>query len=296
MRRRVVFGEVINDNGVDVIGPLRIIDPRRTRAAVAVVHPEGRLGARLQVRKLHPDKSLIEQRVVFLDVIGEQRLLVVGDKTNVAAIFLRLGETEISIVQTNQNCCGPDRIGDGRAGRGGIELDLLANGPVLVPPGSGVRCRRDEKQNDRAKAEREEMSESTRFVCMFMGRQFGKSEIGPEPKGDVRVERVRLDQIQERQAQIERAVEVIQQTKASAESNAGQGKTRSLPRQRVVKREHAAIGENVSAPVVALALGPGGQLRCPQFKRTEDAVVADRFRLQITAHSGEAAAGELLRC
>ena len=54
----------------------------------------------------------LSRPVVTLDVIGQQRLVILRHEADVAAILLGGGELEVAVVQPDQDDRGADRIGD----------------------------------------------------------------------------------------------------------------------------------------------------------------------------------------
>ena len=134
---------MIDQLRVGIVGALRIAG--RNRFLVARIEPDIGLGARLKVRHRDPDQRLAEQRVILLDVMLQRRLVVAGDEAQIAAVILGLTETEIPDMQPDQNRRGADRIGDVGAGRTGVDGDLLAQQPFVVPPRRGRR--RLQRQN-----------------------------------------------------------------------------------------------------------------------------------------------------
>ncbi|MNQ69695.1 hypothetical protein D3C85_843080 [compost metagenome] len=102
---------------------------------VAVVGVDGRGGARLQVRHVDPDQSLLLGGRPLLDVEGQRRAVVARHETQVRTVSLHVGEVEIAGVQADQ---------DGGAGhlarharRLGVQVDPGAIGVVRLPPARG---------------------------------------------------------------------------------------------------------------------------------------------------------------
>ena len=109
---RAFLGEMIDEHRVGVVSGLRVAGVFGLRAVVAVVKPETRLRAGLQVGNLHPDKRLAHERIVFLDVESERRLVVRRDEAEIAAVLFRRLELEIAVEQPQQHHRRADRVGD----------------------------------------------------------------------------------------------------------------------------------------------------------------------------------------
>ncbi len=131
-----------------------------------------------------------------------------------------------------------------------------------------------------------------KFEYIFIGPVKGL-EICPESNGYLRIECIRLNEIEQRHTGIEGTIEMVKETNAGADSDTGQSKTRCLPRKCIANSQNTAIGKKINAAIVPFRLIPGDQLRCPQFDRSKNTVVSDRFCFEVTAHGGQAAAGKL---
>jgi len=128
---------VIDEGGIGIVGALGIIGLDGLGAAIAVIHPDGGLGAGLEVGDLDPDESGAHEGIEALDVKGERGLVIRGDEADVAAIFLGGLELEVAIAEAEEDGGGADGGIDGDAFVRGIDDDLLANGPIAIPPGIG---------------------------------------------------------------------------------------------------------------------------------------------------------------
>ena len=144
--------EMINHHRVAVVGGLGKIDLFSslwllflTAARVEVDFT----GSGLEVGDLYPDEALVHHRIELLDLRGEHGLVVAVDEAQVAAILLGVGEVEIPVMQTHYDSRGPDRIRNGNSIIRGIDGDLLASAPGLVPPGAGLEtASRQDHQGD----------------------------------------------------------------------------------------------------------------------------------------------------
>ncbi len=124
--------EVIDEGVVGIEGALGV--DRRRRLLVPVVHVDGLGRPDRQVPDIHPDQGDPQQRVEALDVIGEGGLVVGGEEAQVRAVLLGLVEVEVAAVQADQQRGAVDRPAERRALGGGVDGDLAAEGPVLLPP------------------------------------------------------------------------------------------------------------------------------------------------------------------
>ncbi len=149
-RRRGALGEVINERDVGPVGGLRVGACRGL--LVSVVEPDVGLGAGLEGRQRDPDERFARQRIVLFEVVLEGRFVVSGDEAQVAAVGLGVGEAEIADVQPDEDRDAADRLGDVGARRTRVDGDLLAQCPLVVPPGLGrtgtgkQRQREDERR------------------------------------------------------------------------------------------------------------------------------------------------------
>ncbi len=94
-------------------------------------------------------------------MVGQHRLVVFGDEAEIGAVGREGGEVEIAVVQAEQHGRAADGVAHGEAGRGRIERDLLARGPVVVPPREertrALAQQDDGKQAFQATAEKREV-------------------------------------------------------------------------------------------------------------------------------------------
>ena len=98
---------------------------------------------------------------------GQGGLVVAGDEADVAPILLGGLELEVPVAQAQQHGGGADGIVDGRARLGGVDDDLLTDGPIGVPPGMGGAGEGEDGQRAEQKAVREGVD------CVMHGGGFG---------------------------------------------------------------------------------------------------------------------------
>ncbi|SST12422.1 Uncharacterised protein [Acinetobacter baumannii] len=132
--RRTV--EVIDQGVVRVEHRLAVAALRRL--GVAVVHPDVLALATLHPRHVDPDQGHAHQRVEALDLVAQHGLVVGGDEANVRAVLVDPVEGEVAGMQAHQQRQATETLVDRRALRGGIDRDLLAVLPVVLPPGTGA--------------------------------------------------------------------------------------------------------------------------------------------------------------
>src|SRR5579883_36574 len=123
---------MVDEQRVRVVGALGI--GRGRRLEVAVIEPDLRPGSGLQVRNADPQERLAQQRIEFLDVEFERGLVVGIDEAQIATVFLGSIEAEVAEMQAHQNRRRTDRLVDAGARGSGVDGDLLAQGPLVVPP------------------------------------------------------------------------------------------------------------------------------------------------------------------
>src|SRR5689334_9641596 len=110
-------------------------------------------------------------------MIRKQCLIVVGDDPKVAPVFLGQGELEIAFMQSKQNDRRSNRIANaGKAGCG-VDSYLLANRPIGMPAGLGLR--REESSGDRSQPEG---YSADRLFCRssFRGREKRQDNSGKQ--------------------------------------------------------------------------------------------------------------------
>jgi hypothetical protein len=137
-----------------VHGPLRgVVEAggrHRLRGFVAVVQPDVlRRVAPGQARHLYPHEGEFVGAVEALDVVRQHGLLVLGHEAQVGRGLVGREEIEIAGGQAHQHRHARGLGGD--AGGLGVQGDLLADGPGLVPPRLG-----GEGQHQQADSEGEE--------------------------------------------------------------------------------------------------------------------------------------------
>ena len=140
--RRSVLVEMIDRRGVAVVGRLWKIG-LLTLGGLFLLVPGGveidvAGGSGLDVGNLHPDESLVHHRVEFLDLRGEERLVIAVDKAQVASILLRRGEVKIPVMKPHHHRGGAGGIGKRHAVIGSVDGELGAGAPGFVPPGAGM--------------------------------------------------------------------------------------------------------------------------------------------------------------
>jgi hypothetical protein len=122
----------------------------RLRGFVAVVQPDVlRRVAPGQARHLYPHEGEFVGAVEALDVVRQHGLLVLGHEAQVGRGLVGREEIEIAGGQAHQHRHARGLGGD--AGGLGVQGDLLADGPGLVPPRLG-----GEGQHQQADSEGEE--------------------------------------------------------------------------------------------------------------------------------------------
>ena len=139
---RSVLVEMINRHRVAVVGGLRQVGLLTLGRFLFLVTTRVEVDvagcSRLQIGDLHPDESLVHDRVELLDLRGEQGLVIGVDEAKVAAVLLGIGEVEVTVMKADDHRGGSNRIGDSDTVVGGVDRDLFAGAPSLIPPCAGI--------------------------------------------------------------------------------------------------------------------------------------------------------------
>ncbi len=137
--------EVVERGVIRVEGQLAVAG--RRRLLIAVIHPDVLTLSALDIRHVDPDQRHAHQRVEAFDLMVEHGFVVGSDEAQVRAVLLHAVEGEVAGVQTHQQRRAAKRLIDRRALRRGVDGDLFAVMPVVLPPGLS-RGREHEAQAD----------------------------------------------------------------------------------------------------------------------------------------------------
>ena len=133
------FIQMINHELIDIIGTASVL--ATNGGLIAVIHPKKLgVGSCRDPRDFDPDKSNLVQGVKSFDVELEGHLVIRAHKPDVGAIGSCIAKIEISRVEPKQERDILQVSLDVGPGRRGIQPDLLAILPVLMPPGIGGCC------------------------------------------------------------------------------------------------------------------------------------------------------------
>src|SRR5262249_953641 len=132
---------------------VRVISAARISAdrglGIAEIQIELGRSVRLHERNVDPDERNPQQTIVGVDVELQRRLVIDVDKAKIASVLLGVGKAEVAVVQTDQYGNAAGVFGERTSGCTGIYRDLLAVGPIAVPPsvrGAGDHQKHGEKQ------------------------------------------------------------------------------------------------------------------------------------------------------
>ncbi|MOA18090.1 hypothetical protein D3C78_1383780 [compost metagenome] len=154
---RGVFGrgaggavEVIQRGVIRVKGQLAVAG--RRGLLIAVVHPDVLALTALDIRYIDPDQRHAHQRIKTFDLVVEHGFVIGGDKAQVRAVLFHPIEGEVAGVQAHQQRSAAKSLIDRRTLRRGVDGDLFAVVPVVLPPGLS-RGREHEAQADQQRKE-----------------------------------------------------------------------------------------------------------------------------------------------